>query len=116
MTVETAAAPLVRARGCCVPLAEPLPSGVAEELAEAFRAAADPTRAQMLHMLKAAREAVCVCDFTAAFDLSQPTISHHLTRLREAGFVTSAKKGVWSYHRLREDMPASARAVLGLIP
>lgn len=85
-------------------------------MAEIHKALADPTRLQMLHMLKAASAPICVCDFTAAFALSQPTVSHHLARLRRTGFVTSTKRGVWSYHRIREDLPPAARAVLATVP
>src|SRR4051812_46168116 len=63
-----------RVRGCCRPVAAPLPDREAEDLAGAFRALADPTRVQILHILGAADEPVCVCDLTAAFDLGQPTI------------------------------------------
>lgn len=105
-----------RIKGCCVPLAPLLPEATADDLAAVHRALADPTRVQMLHLLKAASEPICVCDFTAAFDLGQPTVSHHLARLREAGFLTSHKQGIWAFYRLREDMPCAARAALGLIP
>src|SRR5713101_8230732 len=93
-----------RTRGCCVAVAPPLPDARADELAALFRALADPTRVQMVHMLKAASEPICVCDFTAAFDLGQPTVSHHLARLKEAGLVTSFKRGVWSFYALRDDI------------
>jgi ArsR family transcriptional regulator len=112
--VSTPAPP--RVKGCCVPLAPLLPDHVADDLAAVHRALADPTRVQMLHVLKAAGEPICVCDFTAAFDLGQPTVSHHLARLRDAGFVTSHKRGIWAFYRLRDDMPASARAALSLVP
>jgi len=105
-----------RIKGCCVPLAPLLPDAAADELAAVHRALADPTRVQMLHLLKAASEPICVCDFTAAFDLGQPTVSHHLARLRDAGFVTSHKQGIWAFYRLRQDMPAGARAALALVP
>lgn len=106
----------VRERGCCTTLAAPLPDAAVAELAALHKALADPARLQILHMLKAAPEPVCVCDFTAALGLSQPTVSHHLARLRDAGLVGSTKRGVWSYHRLRDDMPAAARAALALVP
>lgn len=61
-------------------------------------------------------EPICVCDLTAAFELSQPTISHHMGRLREAGFVRSVKHGLWSFYSLDGDMPAEARSVLTVIP
>jgi ArsR family transcriptional regulator, arsenate/arsenite/antimonite-responsive transcriptional repressor len=105
-----------RIKGCCVALAPPLPALQADDLAAVFRALADPTRVQMLHMLKAATEPICVCDFTAAFDLGQPTVSHHLARLKDAGLVASFKQGVWSFYLLRADLPETARAALALIP
>jgi ArsR family transcriptional regulator len=105
-----------RVKGCCVPLAPLLADAVVDDLAAIHRALADPTRVQMLHLLKAAGEPICVCDFTAAFDLGQPTVSHHLAKLRDAGFVTSHKQGIWAFYRLREDMPATARAALTLVP
>src|SRR6478609_2146170 len=94
-----------RVRGCCVPLAPVLPDSTVDELAGVYKALADPTRVQMLHLLKAATEPICVCDFTAAFDLGQPTVSHHLAKLKQAGLVDSFKRGVWAFYRLRADMP-----------
>ncbi len=105
-----------RVRGCCVPLAPPLPDQLVDELASVYKALADPTRVQMLYMLKAATEAICVCDFTAAFDLGQPTVSHHLGKLKSAGFIDSFKQGVWAFYRLRDDMPDPARLALATIP
>jgi len=104
-----------RTRGCCVAVAPPLPDARADELAALFKALADPTRVQMLHMLQAASEPICVCDFTAAFDLGQPTISHHVARLKDAGFVSSFKRGVWTFYSLRGDLSAAGQAALGLI-
>jgi ArsR family transcriptional regulator len=66
--------------------------------------------------LTAATEPVCVCDFTAAFELGQPTISHHLARLREAGLVTSFKRGLWAFYQLNPEMSARARVAVQLIP
>jgi len=106
---------IARTRGCCVPVELPLEPVRADALATVFRALADPTRVQMLRMLRDAPEAICVCDFTAAFEHSQPTISHHLAKLREAGFVHSEKRGIWSFFRLREDMPADCRSALSLL-
>lgn len=105
-----------RVRGCCVALAEPLPDAKVDELAAVFKALADPTRVQMLHQLKAAPEPICVCDFTAAFDLGQPTVSHHLGKLKAAGFIDSFKRGVWAFYQLRSDMSVPARAALATIP
>lgn len=104
-----------RTRGCCVPIELPMPPAQAEAVAALFRVLADPTRVQMLRMLRDAAVPICVCDFTAAFEQSQPTISHHLAKLREAGFVRSEKRGVWSFHSLREDMPPACRSALALL-
>jgi ArsR family transcriptional regulator len=84
---------------CCSPGTPPMDKGAAEELAATFKALADPTRVAIVNRLGSARE-VCVCDLTAAFALSQPTISHHLRVLREAGLVESEGRGTWAYYRL----------------
>lgn len=105
-----------RVKGCCVPLAAPLTDVEAGRVAATLKAMSDPTRVQMLHFLKAAEEPICVCDFTAAFDLGQPTVSHHLAKLRDAGFVRSFKQGVWAFYGLRQDMPTEARQALALVP
>src|SRR5258708_24948216 len=104
-----------RTKGCCVAVAPPLPDARADGLAALFKALADPTRVQMLHMLKAASEPICVCDFTAAFNLGQPTISHHIARLKDAGLVSSFKRGVWSFYSLRDDLSAASKSALQLI-
>jgi ArsR family transcriptional regulator, arsenate/arsenite/antimonite-responsive transcriptional repressor len=104
-----------RTRGCCVSLAMPMPPGQADALAGVFRALADPTRVQMLRMLQDAGGPLCVCDLTAAFEQSQPTISHHLAKLRDAGFVHSEKHGIWAFYSLREDMPEPCRQALALL-
>jgi ArsR family transcriptional regulator, arsenate/arsenite/antimonite-responsive transcriptional repressor len=104
-----------RVKGCCNDVAPPLPDERAEQLAAVHKALGDPTRIQMLHILAAATEPVCVCDFTAAFDLGQPTISHHLARLREAGIVTSIKRGIWAFYQLDPDMPSAARSAIELL-
>ena len=105
-----------RIRGCCVPLPEGrLGEKAAEAAANVFKALADPTRIEMVHFLKAATGPICVCDFTAVFQLSQPTVSHHLGKLRDAGIVSSEKHGIWSFYQLREDMPSQARAAVDAI-
>src|ERR687884_252260 len=83
-----------------------------DELAARFKALADPTRVAIVNRLAAADE-VCVCDFTAAFELSQPTISHHLRILREAGLVESSRRGTWAYYRLVPEAIESLRGALG---
>jgi ArsR family transcriptional regulator len=114
--VELEVIPPSRVRGCCVPVAPPLSVTDADQLALIFRALADPTRVQMLHMLKAASQPICVCDFTAAFDLGQPTVSHHLAKLKDAGLVSSFKRGIWSFFSLRDDLSPAALQALRLIP
>lgn len=105
-----------RVRGCCVPLGSGRLSGdAAEAAATVFKALADATRVEMVHFLKSAAGPICVCDFTAVFNLSQPTVSHHLGKLRDAGIVSSEKHGVWSFYQLRDDMPPQARAAVDAI-
>src|SRR5919202_527929 len=97
---------------CCGPATPPLPEEARDELAARFKALADPTRVAIVNRLAAAPE-VCVCDLTASFDLSQPTISHHLKILREAGLVESSRRGTWAYYRLVPGAVVSLRAAPG---
>ena len=90
----------------------PLLSDDAELLAGRFKALADPTRVAILRRLSATDE-VCVCELNCAFDLSQPTISHHLKVLRDAGLVESTRRGTWSYYRLVPDAVRELRNTLG---
>lgn len=108
--------PAQRVRGCYEPVALPLPAEEATRLSKLFQAVSDPARLQILHMLKAAAAPVCVCDFTAALEQGQPTVSHHLARLKEAGLVTSRKRGIWSFYALKPDLAGVARTILDLIP
>ena len=95
---------------CCGPATEPLDPAASETLAARFRALSDPTRVAIVNRLAAAEEC-CVCDLNAAFDLSQPTISHHLRVLREAGLVESSRRGTWAYYRLVPDAIGRLRDV-----
>ena len=73
----------------------------AAELAARFKAVADPTRLRLLSLIAAhASGEACVCDLTSGFDLSGPTISHHLKVLREAGLITGERRGTWIYYRV----------------
>src|SRR5258708_15509766 len=83
---------------CCGPDVEPLAPRDAKALAAAFKALTDPTRVAIVNRLAAGE--CCVCDLNDAFDLSQPTISHHLKVLRDAGLVESSRDGTWAYYRL----------------
>jgi ArsR family transcriptional regulator len=104
-----------RERGVCCPPAIKLRPERIEGTTEVLKALADPTRLQMAIALRDAREPICICDFTAAFDLTQPTVSHHMAKLREAGLVEVTKRGIWSFYRLSPDLPASARRLLEAI-
>src|SRR5687767_14867546 len=96
-----------RERGVCCTVDLEVPTSRAEEIAVVLKALADPTRVQIILCLRVAKEPVCVCDFTATFDLSQPTISHHMAKLRDAGLIEATKQGIWSYYRLAPNLPAS---------
>jgi DNA-binding transcriptional ArsR family regulator len=97
---------------CCGPDVAPLGPAAAADLADQFKALADPTRVAIVNVLSAADE-VCVCNLTATFELSQPTISHHLKILREAGLVESSRRGTWAYYRLVPEAIDSLRGALG---
>ncbi len=97
---------------CCGPDTPVLEDGAARTAAAAFKALADPTRVAIVNRLAGADE-VCVCDLTAAFELSQPTVSHHLKVLRAAGLVEAERRGRWAFYRLRGEVVAQLRAALG---
>jgi ArsR family transcriptional regulator, arsenate/arsenite/antimonite-responsive transcriptional repressor len=97
---------------CCGPEVDPLSEPEREEIAARFKALADPTRVAIINCLSAADE-VCVCSLTDTFDLSQPTISHHLKVLREAGLVESSRRGTWAYYRLVPEAIDALRGALG---
>jgi len=97
---------------CCTPNASTLSQPEAEELAARFKALADPTRVAIVNRLSTADE-VCVCELNGAFDLSQPTISHHLRILREAGLVEATRRGTWAYYRLVPETVAALGEALG---
>ena len=85
---------------CCVPGAPPLPKKSAEALAERFKALSDPARVAIVNQL-AGRGEVCTCNLTGFLGLSQPTVSHHLRVLKEAGLIESAgKRGTFTFYRL----------------
>lgn len=84
---------------CCPPLSvKALTPELAGALAPMFKALGDPIRLRLLSLIASETE-VCVCDLTAAFDVSGPTISHHLRVLREAGLVDCERRGTWVYYR-----------------
>lgn len=88
------------AAGCCDAPAAALGEVAAAEVAAAFKALGDPVRLRLLSMIAAtqAEQGVCVCELTPAFALSQPTISHHLKLLRQAGLIDCERRGTWVYY------------------
>ena len=104
-----------QAAACCLPLAaEPLSAEQAAQVAPQLKALADPVRLRLMSLIAShpGGEA-CVCDLNDAFDLSQPTISHHLKVLHEAGLLDRDKRGVWVYYRARTEALASLGALIG---
>ena len=101
---------------CSTPLAgEPLSETAAAGLAQVFKALGDPVRLRLVSLIGAHRGGeVCVCDLTAAFDLTQPTISHHLKVLREAGIIDSERRGTWVYYWLVPTAMERMSALLSL--
>ena len=80
-----------------------------------LQGAADATRLAILRQLSRADAEVCACDFTSCCDVAQPTVSHHLKVLREAGWVTSERRGSWVYYRLRDEAVLRFRTLAGEI-
>lgn len=99
---------------CCeTGITEQLDRATAEDLAQLFKAVADPTRLQLLSIIKSSPNAEsCVCDLTAPLELSQPTISHHLRVLTEAGLVSRSSRGTWAWYSINEDRLRELSAVL----
>lgn len=84
---------------CCEPLVHPGVSRVdAESIAATANALSDPIRVQLVDVLRSHAGEVCVCELVPLFDVSQPTLSHHLRKLRDAGIVGVEKRGLWSYY------------------
>ena len=102
---------MIRERGVCCDLPV-VKESWAEERAELMKALGDPTRLTMVASLWKANAPICICDFTAGLELTQPTISHHMAKLKEAGLVESEKRGIWIYYRLRDKLPTSTRKLL----
>ncbi|MFJ1647726.1 ArsR/SmtB family transcription factor [Streptomyces sp. NPDC088258] len=99
---------------CCPTLlTAPMAEDQAVELAKVFKALGDPVRLRLLSMI-ASRDGgeICVCDLTPAFDLSQPTISHHLKLLKQAGLIASERRGTWVYYRLLPETTDRLASVL----
>ena len=89
---------------CCEPLVVPdVEAQEAERLAVLARALGDPVRVQLVDVLRKAPGKLCVCELVPLFDLSQPTLSHHLKKLRNAGIVGVERQGLWAYYYVLPD-------------
>jgi DNA-binding transcriptional ArsR family regulator len=109
--VAVKALPVVRQRGVCCGLPA-VDERWADRTSDLMRALADPTRLTMVASLWKALAPICICDFTAGLGLSQPTISHHMAKLKQAGLVESEKRGIWIYYRMRAGLPPATRRLI----
>jgi ArsR family transcriptional regulator len=102
------------AEECCSPLVrDPLSEAQSVELARVFKAIGDPVRLRLLSMIGShAGGEACVCDLTGTFELTGPTISHHLKVLRESGLISGERRGTWVYYRVEPEVLARLSAVL----
>lgn len=105
----------VTAEPCCAPVGSPrFDDASAAELAKGFHALADPVRLHLLSMITAAGPlGACVCDLVEPSGRSQPTVSHHLKILREAGLVTSERRGTWAWYFVEADRLDALKTALG---
>ena len=100
---------------CCRPLDEDgLTAEEAETTAAVFKALADPARVRIVNLLARNPESVCVCELTPAIGLSQPTVSHHLKKLVQAGLLRREQRGVWAFYSLDREGIERAASVLEL--
>jgi ArsR family transcriptional regulator, arsenate/arsenite/antimonite-responsive transcriptional repressor len=106
--------PVATAATCCSPLSQaPLSAGDAQQLATRLKALADPARLRLLSLLLAGDgQEACTCELTGPLGLSQPTVSHHLKKLSEAGLITGDRRGVWTYYRVVPDALSALAQVL----
>lgn len=105
----------VRTRGVCCDLPASISATKAGRLAETLRVLADPARLQILDILRQAETPVCICDFPDRLALGQPTVSHHMGKLKDAGLVEVTKKGIWAFYRLRPGTEARVQALLDAV-
>src|SRR5688572_735504 len=102
---------------CCAPLAAPVLSDEeAEATAELFRALGDPARVRILNALATTAEPVCVCELIEPLSLSQPTVSHHLKKLVDAGLLEREQRGRWAYYSLDPEAAERLGGLLDLRP
>jgi ArsR family transcriptional regulator, arsenate/arsenite/antimonite-responsive transcriptional repressor len=103
---------------CCAPMTtEPLSAAQAEHVSTLLKALADPVRLRLMSLVLSHEGGeACVCDLTDPFELSQPTISHHLKVLHDAGLLDRDKRGVWVYYRARTEALTALGALIGCPP
>jgi ArsR family transcriptional regulator len=100
---------------CCGPLAAPvLSADEAAATAEIFKALADPARVRIVNLLATQAEPICACEFEPALDLFQPTVSHHLSKLVDAGLLEREQRGKWAYFSLKRDAVETLAVVADL--
>ena len=100
--------------GCCtVCEIDTTPSVERDEIVGLFKALSDPTRYEIFRLIASQPESICVCHITDRFAVSQPTISHHLRILREAGLLTVSRQGTWAYYEVDRSGVERLQGVLG---
>jgi ArsR family transcriptional regulator, arsenate/arsenite/antimonite-responsive transcriptional repressor len=105
----------LEAVACCAPLrASTLTAAEAEGTAELFKALGDPARVRIVNVIATAREPVCACVFNESLGLSQPTVSHHLKKLTDAGLLEREQRGKWAYFSLKPEAVEVLAAVADL--
>ena len=107
--------PVEQLGACCAPLTEaPISAEDAELAARVFKALADPARVRLLSMIAAGDpDGTCVCDLNEAVDLAQPTVSHHLKVMLDAGLLERERRASWAYYRLRPGVLQTLATILG---
>jgi ArsR family transcriptional regulator len=114
MSIAATTAPAPPA-ACCAPLTAPaLSADEAAATASLFRALADPHRVRIVNLLANSPQAVCVCDLTPTLGLSQPTVSHHLKKLTDAGLLRREQRGTWAYYSLDPEAMRRLAAIVTL--
>jgi len=102
---------------CCPPLSRaPLSQQEATRIAGAFKALSDPVRLRLLSLIASSGNEMCVCDLSSAFELSGPTISHHLKTLRTAGLIDCERRGTWVYYWVKPELLGMLAGILGAEP
>ena len=107
--------PVLSSIACCRPVDDDrLTASESEATAAVFKALSDPARIRIVNLLARADEPVCVCELTPVVGLAQPTVSHHLKKLVQAGLLRREQRGTWAYYDLDRDALARAAGILDL--